>query len=290
MEDSVWTTASGGIDFTLPMVVLTANGAIPCCFVDPEVGNAADVDTSSSTVMDTSSSYELPKQLCVPPSLCVRPQGRCPLAKAMDKPEVSDSTLTSSAETDPDKHIESHKPDVAGGLRDRPTGKPSPQLCPVCWVGTTSKVNLVHHLRTVYPSTRLFPCSKCEIHFNNATDLTSHMSNSHSVKKFVCRHCGYSVVNRSRMHLHMRHHTGGIRYTRCDKGFPMKRALQKHSDLHGQQEVFTYEQCDQVYATENSLKVHVKGKHGGGFCCLQCQKCFDSPVQLQCHKKHGPCT
>ena len=142
-----------GIDFALPTVVLTANSAIPCCYVDPEAGNAANVDTSSGTVMDTSSSYELSKQQCVPPSLCERPQGGHPLAKTVDKPEAGDSTSTSSTETDLDEHMEAHEPVVDGGVKGKPTGKPSPQLCPVYCVGTASKVNLVHHLRSVHPST-----------------------------------------------------------------------------------------------------------------------------------------
>ncbi len=53
MRDFVWSTVHDGVDFQYPTVVLTASGAIPCHPLDLEVVCQADVDTSSSTVVDT---------------------------------------------------------------------------------------------------------------------------------------------------------------------------------------------------------------------------------------------
>ncbi len=221
MADTVWITARSGIDFSLPTVVLTVNGGIPCHYVDPEVGNAADVDTSTNNATASSSSFEqIPEHICVPVSLLERPQGGRPLVKFAEYPGGKDNST--SLDTDPDEHLSVHISDPKDKPKSKPSGKASPQLCLVCSIRTTSKVTLVHHLCTEHQSSHLFPCANCDTHFNNAADLASHISNSHSKKKIICHHCDYTAVNKSRMCTHVHRHTTGLKYQSCDKGFPMK--------------------------------------------------------------------
>ncbi len=164
---------------------------------------------------------------------------------------------STSSETDPDEHLNECDLSTESRQRQKPTGKASPQQCPLCGIGVASKVTLVHHLCSIHLTTYLFPCEHCNTCFNNAADLASHVSNSHSKKKIVCYHCDYSTVNKSRMQIHVHRHTTGLKCSSCDKGFLMKCALLKHQLLHGKHEEFQYEQCEQVYVMENSLQVHV---------------------------------
>ena len=232
MADMVWTTARSGIDFSLPTIVLTTNGGIPCCFLDPDVGNFADVDTSTSNTTVLSLSFEqLPEHERVLLSLLKRPQGGRPLVKVAKYP--GDNTTATSSETDPDEHLLERDVMPEGGQKPKPMGKASPQLCPSCGVGVASKATLVHHLRTVHPSSHLFLCVHCDTHFNNSADLASHVSNSQLEKKITSCHCNYSMVNRSRMWIHVHRHTTSLKCLSCDKRFPTKRMLLKHKLLHG---------------------------------------------------------
>ena len=255
MKDTVWMIAKSGIDFSLLTIVLTQDGGIPCHYLDPDARNAMDIDTSTSGAMVSSSSFEqLPEYEQVPFSLLKRPQGGWLLAKVV---EYQDDHNSTSTETDLDEHLNECILSTESRQRWKPTGKALPQQCPSCGVEVASKVNLVHHLCTIHLTTHLFSCEHCDTCFNNAADLASHVSNSHSKKKIVCHHCDYSTVNKSRMCTHVRKHTTGLKCSRCTKGFPMKHALLKHQLLHGKYEEFQCEQCDQVYAMENSLQVHI---------------------------------
>ncbi len=221
MADTVWTTARSGIDFSLPTVVLTANGGIPCCYVDPEAGNAADVDTSMSNATASSSSFEqILENIHVPVSLLERPQGGRPLAKFTEYLGGQDNST--SSDTDPDEHLSVCISGPEDKPKSKPSGKASPQLCPVCGVRTASKVTLVHHLSTEHSSSHLFPCVHCDTHFNNAVDLASHVSNLHTKKKIMCCHCDYTAINKSRMHTYVCRHTTSLKCQSCDKGFLMK--------------------------------------------------------------------
>ncbi len=58
MKDTVWMTAKSGIDFSLPTIVWTQDGGIPCHYLDPDAGNATDTDMSTSGAMVSSLSFE----------------------------------------------------------------------------------------------------------------------------------------------------------------------------------------------------------------------------------------
>ncbi len=48
-DDYVWSTSKEGVDFQYPMVIWMTAGALACRSLDPECGNAADVDTSKTS-------------------------------------------------------------------------------------------------------------------------------------------------------------------------------------------------------------------------------------------------
>ncbi len=108
---------------------------------------------------------------------------------------------------------------------------------------------------------------KCDSHFNNSADLGCHVMNVHSGKKLQCKVCAYKTVNRLGMCAHVCTHKGGLCCGHCKKAYPIQRSLTKHNELHGKRQEFVCCQCSQVFAMKNSLYLHLKGKHGDGFCC-----------------------
>ena len=82
----------------------------------------------------------------------------------------------------------------------------------------------------------------------------------------------------------MRVHTKGECCTLCKKMFLTLKALERHMLLHKQRTVSECDLCNATFSTASSLVIHVRGKHGSGYICDQCQKRFDSPAQRRRYK------
>ncbi len=130
----------------------------------------------------------------------------------------------------------------------------------------------------------MYQCADCESAFNNAGDLSCHITNVHKVKHVKCKHCNYKAASQAHMCLHVQKHTSGIKCSKCQKSYPSKHALELYQTLHAVREKFVCPVCEVVFATVNSLHIHTKGKHGSGYVC-KCGSTFPSPVQRLRHTK-----
>ena len=151
-----------------------------------------------------------------PASLFARPLGGRPLSQEAEYLEAS----SLSTDTNPDDEFDVDTQEVC--VRQRPSGKASPQNCKVCTVGLKSKSALAGHMKSFHPESRLYCCSICDVAFNCAPDLSSHTSNLHQKKRIKCKHCMYKATSCARMHLHVRIHTGGVRCVKCNKLYPLQ--------------------------------------------------------------------
>ena len=176
-ELSVWAAHRTGIDFHDPTIVGTSAGAI-MCYISLCDGEDVDMDTSELQLSTSSDDFILP-------SLLDRPTGGQQLSAPTEYPEGD----SSSTEMDPDKLLECSN--VPERDHTRPGGRASPQLCCVCKVGLKSKTALASHLKLFHLAAQPYRCSHCDSAFNNAPDLSSHVSNSHQAKKVKCKHCEY---------------------------------------------------------------------------------------------------
>ena len=164
-ESLVWAVHRTGIDFHNPTIVWTLAGAITCYFSSCD-GVDVDMDMSELQLSISSNDFILPL-------LLDRPTGGRLLSAPAKYPEED----LSSTKMDPDKLLEcSNVPE-----RDhaRLGGRASPQLCCVCKVGLKSKTTLVSHLKLFHPAAQPYRCSHCDSVFNNAPNLSSHVSNSY---------------------------------------------------------------------------------------------------------------
>ncbi len=196
----------------------------------------------------------------------------------------SDSDLdtdTSHTSTDPNEHME-----VETGVRNPPpiSGRAILRTCLVCDEMVHSGLALERHMKSRHPLQHPYNYLKCDGSFNNLRELSSHNVNQHTHPKVSCNHCDYCMVSHSWMRMHVRIHTRGIRCDKCQRTFPSATALQVHDKLHcAQRDSLDCNQCDKMYATAMALRIQVQGKHGSGFVCGNCFKCFDSPAQLKRH-------
>ena len=176
-ELSVWAVHRTGIDFCDPTIVWTSAGAIMCYFSSCD-GVDEDLDISELQPSTSSDDFILP-------SLLDRPTGGQPLSAPAEYPEED----SSSTEMDPDELLEYSN--VLERDHARSGGRALPQLCCVCRVGLKFKTALASHLKLFHPAARPYSCPHCDSAFNNVLDLSSHVSNSHQVKKVKCKHCEY---------------------------------------------------------------------------------------------------
>ncbi len=176
-ESLVWAVHRTGIDFHDPTIVWTSAGAITCYFSSCD-GVDVDLDMSELQLSTSSNNFILP-------SLLDRPIGGQLLSAPAEYPEEDSSSM----EMDPDELLECS--DVPERDHARSGGRALPQLCCVCRVGLRSKTVLVSHLKLFHPAARPYSCPYCDSAFNNAPDLSSHISNLHQAKKVKCKHCEY---------------------------------------------------------------------------------------------------
>ncbi len=156
------------------------------------------------------------------------------------------------------------------------------------WLALTNKLPsmLLQGLHMCPESVLVCPyrCLECMNSFNNNYDLLVHMLNVHSDCLVHCKHCNYSATLKAQMRLHVRVHTRGLQCVSCGKGYPNKHALSWYESLYGKREEFACMMCSKVFATQNNLQIHVKGKHGYSYVC-PCGQKFESPVQRVRHVK-----
>ena len=143
---------------------------------------------------------------------------------------------------------------------------------------------LYQYLRVTHPHDRPYHCHDCAAHYNNMKKLSSHRSNVHCAKLVLCTQCDYKVTSKVKLRQHICCHMQGLLCEKCGKSFPTISELSQHEHFHDEREVFECEQCGVEYYTMASLRLHVVGKHGEGYCCEKCNLRFDTLSQCLCHR------
>lgn len=119
----------------------------------------------------------------------------------------------------------------------------------------TKMHNLVKHMRNhiTAPSDRiLFPCTKCDMHFNQVAYLWRHISTTHVDGKptllHECHLCG-KKIHRKSVELHMRIHDGQRPFEchRCDKTFSSSSNLKSHMWQHSESKQYQCNLCDRSF-------------------------------------------
>ena len=197
---------------------------------------------------------------------------------------LTEKDVTSDSGSTTDTSLDNKFMAVTIPQKKHSSSKRLPQLCPVYNIGVKSKGALTFHLKTFHPTSRSYYCLDCESAFNNTADLAGHNWSIHSSKNVSCKHCSYRTTSKTRMQIHVCIHTLGMHCKKCGQSYPNSRSLCEHSKLHGKRLASICSVCDKKFATDHSLRIHVKGNHDDGYRCI-CGESFSSPVQCVCHKQ-----
>ncbi len=144
------------------------------------------------------------------------PHGRRPLTSLPEQAPMMDS----SSQTDTNIEDLFDTDNTIQHVCETPSGKASPQWCPVCRVGLALRTKLAAHLKLYHPDSKNYQCMDCDSAFNTANDLMCHCSNQHSVKKLKCKSCDYWAVTKVWMKLHVCKPTSGLQCDKCGKRYP----------------------------------------------------------------------
>ncbi len=155
-------------------------------------------------------------------------------------------------------------------------------------MGVKSKGALAFHLKSFHPVSRTYHCLVCESAFNNAADLASHSWSIHSRKKVSCKHFSYKTTSKARMWTHVHTHTSGLCCKKCGQLYLNFTSLHEHSKLYGKRMPCICSVCNKQFATIHSLRIHVKGIHGGSYRCVYGESFF-SPAIQSCQKQKCQC-
>ncbi|XP_068113530.1 oocyte zinc finger protein XlCOF22-like isoform X2 [Hyperolius riggenbachi] len=107
-------------------------------------------------------------------------------------------------------------------------------------------------------------------------------------KKFPCRECGKCFINRYKLDVHKRIHTGKKPYPcqECGKCFLLKGQLTAHQKSHSGLKPYSCSECGKQFARQSCLSLHERTHTGEKpYPCLECGKCFSVQSALQVHKR-----
>ena len=174
----------------------------------------------------------------------------------------------------------------------------------------------LHELNHLPERKKKFKCNQCEFKSWTKNNLTSHINNTHSDKRYHCNMCPGTYKNKPEfLHHKMRKHNGQFRFTCdiCGAGAVTRRYLNRHKEshenircpvcnkklyrrsllswhmknVHGKRERLPCDQCGKMFASSLSLEVHYTLHTGEKkFKCTQCDKRFRTLGSLDVHKRH----
>ncbi len=270
-EETVLSTASTGIDFAFPVIMLTAFGVGILCEpealpVSEEEGINPLPDSGGSAVKKHAGWLVAVEYLA---------------SATMTSTSSHSSGSSTGTETETELLMEAPErnyklPAISGVAKER--------TCPVCDLVISSGLALVRHIKSEHPDSCSYHYDSYESAYNTVADLHSHISIVHRVPFVHCKFCEYTATTCSQMHQHVWLYTKGKCCSVCSKTYPTLRALLLHRCLHMHHTNFQCEDCDATFKSKVSLATHCKGKHGEGYCC-PCGACFASPVQHKQHQK-----
>ena len=144
----------------------------------------------------------------------------------------------------------------------------------------TTPANLQCHVQYIHmkDSNQLLRCQwpDCPYETRDPNNLRKHNVCCHTEKNLVCTHpdCTYKTYNGSKLKRHMQKHGPGFRctYDGCDRVYLSSETLKRHViDRHTMKMEIkcTYEGCDKVFTAKISLRDHINSIHTKSkqWCC-----------------------
>ena len=131
-------------------------------------------------------------------------------------------------------------------------------------------------------------CPDCDGYFNRSS-LDNHIRNKHwNEKNYKCQKCEFTTFHKGSMALHERSHTGEKTFEcpNCDKLYATKNTLRMHiKTVHLKHTKFSCDKCDYKTNAESAMQWHI-AKHNGTKRGNECEKCdivFENKIIFNNH-------
>lgn len=129
--------------------------------------------------------------------------------------------------------------------------------CKLCnYAGRTASAIYIH-MSTHANDTCI--CEVCSKIFKSTRNLNDHLRRVHNKnKKHECLQCKKRFVDKYRLSIHMRCHTGVRPYKCliCDKAFIRSDGLKEHMITHGERTIYDCESCGKKFTSKRSINRH----------------------------------
>ncbi|KAM8760718.1 uncharacterized protein AB9X84_008698 [Acanthopagrus schlegelii] len=119
---------------------------------------------------------------------------------------------------------------------------------------------------------------------------TDHNMHTGEDKQYSCEACGKAFKFKSRLHMHMKTHTGEKPHpcNTCGKRFARTEDLRKHVRIHTGEKPYSCTTCGREFRFSSSVIVHMRTHTGEKpFICKTCGRAFVCNAQLKVHTRRA---
>ncbi|XP_054743942.1 endothelial zinc finger protein induced by tumor necrosis factor alpha [Anastrepha obliqua] len=134
----------------------------------------------------------------------------------------------------------------------------APYVCSFCSQRTSSRQNLIYHIKELHDPERPYVCAFCKKGFCRRSDLKKHTIVHTGVRPFSCPVCAKSFSRNTNLTKHIRIHSSVKPHvcTRCPRSFSSASELMRHIRSHTNSKPFQCSRCPSTFARKDKLHLH----------------------------------
>ncbi|XP_011206646.2 zinc finger protein Xfin [Bactrocera dorsalis] len=134
----------------------------------------------------------------------------------------------------------------------------APYVCSFCSQRTSSRQNLIYHIKELHDPERPYVCAFCKKGFCRRSDLKKHTIVHTGVRPFSCPVCAKSFSRNTNLTKHIRIHSSVKPHvcTRCPRSFSSAPELMRHIRSHTNSKSFQCSRCPSAFARKDKLHLH----------------------------------
>lgn len=134
----------------------------------------------------------------------------------------------------------------------------APYVCSFCSQRTSSRQNLIYHIKELHDPERPYVCAICKKGFCRRSDLKKHTIVHTGVRPFSCPVCAKSFSRNTNLTKHIRIHSSVKPHvcTRCPRSFSSAPELMRHIRSHTNSKPFQCSRCPSAFARKDKLHLH----------------------------------